>query len=58
MTGAIAGALFEGILVAVLCLCTGDVPRSWALMGDLVICIATGMAGAMVRGLLLERSKK
>lgn len=57
-TGAIAGALFEVILVAGLCLCMGDFAPSWALVGDLVICIATGMAGAMVKGLLLDRQKK
>ena len=58
LTGAIAGALFEGILVVLLCLCTGSFSPSWALAGDLVICIATGMAGAMVKGLLLDKQKK
>ena len=58
LTGAVAGTLFECILIAILCLCTGDVPRSWALAGDMVICIATGMAGAMVRGLLLQNQRK
>ena len=58
LTGAIAGALFEIILVVGLCLCMGDRSTSWALAGDFVICIATGMAGAMVKGLLLDRQKK
>ena len=58
VTGAVAGALFDVILVLGLCLCIGDVSPSWALVGDLVISIATGMAGAMVKGLLLERQKK
>ena len=57
-TGAVAGALFEAILILGLCLCMGDFTPSWALLGDLVICIATGMAGAMVKGLLLDRQKK
>ena len=57
-TGAIAGALFEIILVAGLCLCTAGFSPSWALLGDLIICVATGMAGAMVKGLLLEKQKK
>ena len=57
-TGAVAGALFEVIFVAGLCLCMGDFSPSWALVGDLVICVATGMAGAMVKGLLLEIQKK
>ncbi len=58
VTGAVAGALFEVLLVVGLCLCMGDVSFSWALAGDLIICIATGMAGAMVKGLLLDRQKK
>ena len=58
VTGAVAGALFDVILVLGLCLCMGDVTPSWALVGDLVISIATGMAGAMVKGLLLEKQKK
>ena len=58
ITGAIAGALFEIVLVAGLCLCLGDVSFTWVLMGDLIICIAAGMAGAMVKGLLLEKQKK
>ena len=58
VTGAIAGALFEVILVVGLCLLAGDFSPSWALAGDLIICIATGMAGAMVKGLLLDRQKK
>ncbi len=58
LTGAIAGALFEVILVLGLSLCIGDMSLSWALLGDLIISIATGMAGAMVKGLLLERQKK
>ena len=58
LTGAIAGALYQCILMAILCLCIGDLPRSWALLGDLVVCIATGMAGAMVRGLLLQNQRK
>ena len=57
VTGAMAGALFEVILVAGLCLFVGDFTPSWALVGDLVISIATGMAGAMVKGLLLDRQK-
>ena len=57
-TGAVAGALFQVILAAGLCLCTGAFSPSWALVGDLCICIATGMAGAMVKGLLLDRQKK
>jgi putative membrane protein (TIGR04086 family) len=58
VTGAIAGALFECILVAGLSLCMGEAPLSWALAGDCIICIATGMAGAMVKGLLLDKGKK
>ena len=54
LTGAIAGALFDVILVLGLSLCIGDVSLSWALLGDLIISIATGMAGAMVKSLLLE----
>jgi hypothetical protein len=50
--------LYEVLLIAGLCLCLGDVSPSWALVGDLIICIATGMAGAMVKGLLLDRQKK
>ncbi len=57
VTGAMAGGLFEVILVAGLCLFVGDFTPSWALVGDLVISIATGMAGAMVKGLLLDRQK-
>lgn len=57
-TGAVAGALFEIILVAGLCLCLDEAPLSWALLGDLVISVATGMAGAMVKGLLLDSKKK
>ena len=56
--GAVAGALYEVLLIAGLCLCLGDVSPSWALVGDLIICTATGMAGAMVKGLLLDRQKK
>ena len=58
LTGAVAGALFELILILGLSLCMGDLSPSWALMGDLVISVATGIAGAMVKGLLLERQKK
>lgn len=58
VTGAVAGALFEVILVAGLCLCMGELPMSWAIVGDLIISIATGMAGAMVKRLLLDRQKK
>ena len=58
LTGAAAGALFEGILVAGLSLCMGNFSPSWAILGDLIICVATGMAGAMVKGLLLGRQKK
>ena len=58
VTGAIAGALFEAILVVGLCLCMGELPLSWANLGDLIISIATGMAGSMVKGLLLDRQKK
>ena len=58
LTGAVAGALFEILLAAGLCLCTGNHAVSWALAGDLVICVATGMAGAMVKGLVLERQKR
>lgn len=58
LTGAIAGALFEIILVAGLCLCMGDVSFSWVLVGDLIICVAAGMAGAMVKGLFIEKQKK
>lgn len=57
-TGAIAGALFEVILVAALCLFVGVQSPSWALAGDLIICIACGMAGSMVKGLLIDRQKK
>ncbi len=58
ITGAVAGALYEIILIAGLCLCMGSFTSSWALAGDFVICMATGIAGAMVKGLLLERQKK
>ena len=58
LTGAAAGALFEVILIVGLSLCMGEFSPSWALMGDLVISVATGMAGAMVKGLLLEKQKK
>ena len=58
VTGAVAGALFDVMLVIGLSLCVGGVSLSWALIGDLVISIATGMAGAMVKGLLLDRQKK
>ena len=58
VSGAIAGALFEIIVVGSLCLFMQDLSFSWALAGDLIICIAAGMAGAMVKGLLLERQKK
>ena len=58
VTGAIAGALFEVMMVSALCLCVGGVSPSWALAGDFVISVATGMAGAMVKGLLLDRQKK
>ena len=58
VTGAIAGALFEVILVVGLCLLAGDFSPSWALVGDLIISIATGIAGAMVKGLLLDRQRK
>jgi hypothetical protein len=36
----------------------GDLSFSWALVGDMIICVAAGMAGAMVKGLLLEKQKK
>ncbi len=58
LTGAIAGALFDILLVAGLWLCVRDFSPSWALAGDLLISVATGMAGAMGKGLLLERQKK
>lgn len=58
LVGGLAGALFEGILVAALSLFVGRFEPSAALLGDLVICIATGMAGAMVKGLLLNGQKK
>ena len=57
-TGAVAGALFDVLLVVGLCLCMGEMPLSWALVGDFIICIAAGMAGAMVKGLLLDQQKK
>ena len=56
--GAVAGALFDVILVIGLMLCAGDVSPSWALAGDFIISIAGGMAGAMVKGLLLENRQK
>ncbi len=58
VTGAVAGALFEIILVLLLCLFTGNFTLDWALLGAWIICVATGMAGAMVKGLLLESQKK
>ena len=58
VSGAVAGALYDVILVAGLSLCMGGFVPSWALAGDLIICIAAGMAGAMVKGLLLENQKK
>ena len=57
-TGAVAGALFDVILVSCLSLCVKEHSFSWALAGDLIVCIATGMAGAMVKGLLLNRQRK
>lgn len=57
-TGAVAGMLFEILLVGCLYLCVGTFTPSWALVGDLIICIATGIAGAMTKTLLLERQKK
>lgn len=57
-TGAVAGALFEILLVVGLWLFVGDFSPSCSLAGDLIISIATGIAGAMVRGLLLENKKK
>ena len=57
-SGAIAGALYELILVVGLSLSMGGFLPSWGLAGDFIICIAAGMAGAMVKGLLLENKKK
>jgi len=57
-SGAIAGALYDGLLVLLLCLFLGECRPSWALLGDLVISVATGMAGAMVRNLLWESGRK
>ena len=57
VTGAMAGTLFEVILVAGLCFFVKDFAPSWTLVGDLVISIATGVAGAMVKGLLLDQRK-
>ncbi len=58
VTGAVAGALFEIILVLLLCFCTNTYTLNWTLLGDLVISVATGIAGAMVKGLLLDKQKK
>ena len=58
VTGAVAGALYDVILVTSLSLCMGGFVPSWALVGDLIICVAAGMAGAMVRGLLLDNPKR
>lgn len=58
VTGAVAGALYDLILVVGLSICMGGFIPSWALAGDLIICIAAGMAGAMVRELLLDRQKR
>lgn len=58
VTGAMAGALFDVLLVLGLSLCVGEACPSWALVGDLVVSVATGIAGAMVKGLLLDRQKK
>ena len=58
VTGAIAGALFEIILIVGLWLCLGTPALSWALAGDMIVSVATGMAGAMVKGLLLDNQRK
>ena len=58
LTGGAAGAAYEVITVVVLCLCVGRFDVSGVLVGDLVISIAAGMAGSMVKGLLLDRQKK
>lgn len=59
LSGGMAGAMFEALIVAVLCLFLGEPMWSWALGGDLLISVATGMAGGMVKSLLLEaRGKK
>ena len=58
LRGAIAGFLYELILVIGLSLAMGGFLPSWGLAGDFIICIAAGMAGAMVKGLLLENKKK
>lgn len=58
VSGAVAGALYDVILVAGLSVCMGGFVPSWALVGDLIISIAAGMAGAMVKALLLENSKQ
>ena len=58
LAGALGGALFEGIMVLLLGLLLGEMPLTWAILGDFVICIATGMAGGMVRLLLGETKKQ
>ncbi len=58
VTGAVAGALYHVILVVGLSICMGGFVPSWALVGDLIICIIAGVAGAMVRGLLLDHQKR
>ena len=45
-------------MVLLLCAFLGECHPSWALLGDLVISVATGMAGAMVRNLLWEYGRK
>ncbi len=58
LAGALGGALFEGIMVLLLGLLLGEMPLTWAILGDFVICIATGMAGGMVRLLVGETKKQ
>ncbi|MBQ6865361.1 MAG: TIGR04086 family membrane protein [Clostridia bacterium] len=58
LSGAIAGFVYDVVMVLLLCAFLGECHPSWALLGDLVISVATGMAGAMVRNLLWEYGRK
>ena len=50
--GAIAGGLFDCCMVLLLCVFLGEPLISWALCGDFLMSVASGAAGAMIKGLL------
>ena len=58
LSGAIAGGIYDILMVLLLCAFLRECHLTWALLGDLIISIATGMAGAMVRGLAWEYGRK